>query len=162
MAYRLAFHDLAIMALTVGLWLLDGQMRGSESVQAGFVAVLAAIMTALCGYLVHEWGHLFGTWAAGGVAHLAPQLASVFLFKFDSGQNTRKQFAWMAMGGFLASAAAVVFFLFALPLDALSGRVALALVLLGVLATFVLELPPFVRVLRGAPLPRGVAYESSE
>jgi hypothetical protein len=40
----------------------------------------------------------------------------------------------------------------------LSGRLAIALAGLGVLATFILELPVTLRVLRGAPLPTGSAY----
>jgi hypothetical protein len=39
-------------------------------------------------------------------------------------------------------------------------HVALGLTAAGVLATLVLEVPPFVRVLRNAPLPRGAAYVS--
>jgi hypothetical protein len=45
-----------------------------------------------------------------------------------------------------------------LPRDALAGQVALALTAAGVLATAALELPPFLRVLAGAPIPRGAAY----
>jgi hypothetical protein len=40
----------------------------------------------------------------------------------------------------------------------LSGRLAIGLAWAGVLATFVLELPITLRVLRGAPLPTGSAY----
>ena len=40
------------------------------------------------------------------------------------------------------------------------GQVALGITLLGVLATVVLEFPPAWKVLRGGPLPRGVAYHS--
>lgn len=162
MVGRLLARDVVVVLATAGLWAAEARLRDDAGALALGVAITAAFMAALCGYLVHEWGHLLATWASGGRAHVAPRVLSVFLFKFDSGHNTRRQFLWMGMGGFLASAVAVVFFAVVLPLDALSGKVAMTLVALGVLATFVLELPPFFRVLRGAPLPRGIAYESSE
>ncbi len=162
MVGRLLARDVTVVGATVGLWAVEAQVRGDTGALALGAAIAAAVLAALCGYLVHEWGHLLATWASGGRAHVAPRIGSVFLFKFDSGHNTRRQFLWMGMGGFVASAVAVVFFAVVLPLDALSGKIAMALVALGVLATFVLELPPFFRVLRGAPLPRGIAYESTE
>jgi len=48
-----------------------------------------------------------------------------------------------------------------LPFDALAGRVAGVVTVLGVLATAALELPPFFRVLRGGPIPRGLGYRSA-
>ena len=48
-----------------------------------------------------------------------------------------------------------------LPRHALSTWVALFLTALGLLATAILEIPPFWRVLRGAPLPRGGAAYTS-
>jgi hypothetical protein len=48
-----------------------------------------------------------------------------------------------------------------LPLQAWSGRIAMALVFLGVVATFILEVPVAWRVAHGAPIPHGTAYRSS-
>lgn len=66
------------------------------------------------------------------------------------------------MGGFLATALVVALLLALLPRDALAGQVALGLTAAGVLATAVLELPPFFRVLAGGPIPRGAAYVADE
>ena len=49
-----------------------------------------------------------------------------------------------------------------LPSGSLASWVALVLAALGVAATVVSEFPPFVRVLRGGPLPRDAAYVSDE
>ena len=67
----------------------------------------------------------------------------------------------MSLGGFAASAIVVPLLFVYLPAGALSTWVALALASAGVLATIVLELPPFFRVLRGAPLPRGPVYKGN-
>jgi hypothetical protein len=112
--------------------------------------------------LAHEWGHLAGARLGGALVHPPERAATVFLFNFDSDRNDRRAFLWMSCGGFLASALGLALLLAVLPLAALAGRVALGLALLGVLATAVLELPPFFRVARCGPIPRGLGYRASE
>src|SRR6185295_9160157 len=107
------------------------------------------------------WGHLLGALAADGVVHLPERVLSVFLFQFDSDRNSRRQFLQMSMVGFVASALVIALLVAVLPLQAWSGRIAIFLVLLGVVATFILEVPVAWRVARGAPLTRGAAYRSS-
>jgi hypothetical protein len=159
--YKHALRDLFIVLATLLLWWADSGLRSQGGALALLVAVLVAAMTAYCGYLAHEWGHLLGALSAGSVVHLPQRLFSVFLFQFDSDRNGRRQFLRMSMGGFLASGITLAFLLAVLPLNARSGRITLVLVLLGVVATFVLELPVAWRVARGAPIPRGGAYRSS-
>jgi len=158
---RLALRDAAVLLATLGLWAADASLRGSGGAAALTVAVLAGAMTALTGYLVHEWGHLLAARATGGVVHLPDRLASVFLFRFDADRNGRAHFLAMSMGGFVASGLSVALLLEILPLDTTSGIVALVLTGLGVLATIVLEFPAFWRVARGAAIPNGAAYVSS-
>ncbi len=153
--WKHALRDLALVSLTLGLW------ASGAAGAAWPVAVLAGALTAVCGYLVHEWGHLAGAWLGGSVVHLPATPLSTFLFNYDSDRNGREQFLVMSCGGFLASAVMVALFLALLPLDALAGRVALGLTLLGVVATVVLELPPAWRVYQGGPIPRGLSYHSS-
>jgi F0F1-type ATP synthase assembly protein I len=159
--YKHAVRDGLVAVATLSLWWVDAGLQSRGGGLALLVALLAGVMTAYCGYLVHEWGHLLGALSAGSVVHLPRRLFSVFLFRFDSDLNDRRQFLRMSMGGFIASALVVALLLAVLPLDARSGQIALALVLLGVVATFVLEVPVAWRVARGAPLPRGAAYRSS-
>jgi hypothetical protein len=159
---RLALRDLAIAAATLGLWALDARLRGAGGGLAAAVAIVTGALTAVCGYLAHEWGHLAGALSAGAVVHPGERATSLFLFRFDSSRNGREAFLRMSYGGFAASALAVVALLALLPLRALSGQVALALVALGVGATFVVEVPVAWRVARGAPLPTGAAYASGE
>ncbi len=136
---------------------------GSESgVVSIALGTLVGFMTALCGYIGHEWGHLIGARSMRSVVHFPEKLVAPFLFHFDSDCNDRRQFLAMSIGGFAATTVVVLIFLAVLPREALAGRIALTLTLLGVVATVVLEFPPAWRVARGAPIPRGVAYRSSE
>lgn len=163
MPWKHVLRDLLVLLATLALWRADAALRGGSGLLPGAVAVAAGAGAALCGYLVHEWGHLLGARAAGAVVHLPARMRDPFLFRFDVGRNDRRAFLAMSGGGLGASLAAVAGLLAILPLEALSGRVALGLVAAGVLATFVLELPVAWRVARGAPLPQeGAAYRGGE
>jgi hypothetical protein len=131
-------------------------------VEPALAACAAGAATALCGYLAHEWGHLLGARLGRATVHPPARVTDAFLFRFDADRNGPRQFAAMSVGGLAASAAVVAALLSWLPLGALSSRVALGLTAAGVLATALLEVPPFVRVLRGGPVPRGAAYASSQ
>jgi hypothetical protein len=157
---RHALRDAGSVALTLALWRVESGLRGEAGPASVAVGVLAGSLTALCGFLLHEWGHLLGARLGRSVVHPPRGLFSLFLFRFDSDRNGRGAFLAMSLGGFAASALGVALLLAALPRDALAGQLALALTGLGVLATALLELPPFWRVLRGGPIPRGAAYES--
>lgn len=158
---RLALRDAAVLLVTLAFWAADSLLRNGGGAAAMTAAISAGVLTALTGYLVHEWGHLLAARASGSVVHLPERLASVFLFRFDADRNSRAQFLAMSMGGFVASGLSVALLLKILPLDTTSGIVALALTGLGVLATIVLEFPAFYRVARGAAIPTGAAFVSS-
>jgi hypothetical protein len=157
---RVALRDLGLLAVTLAVWQVEGSARAAGGAGAAALAVLAGLLAALCAYLAHEWGHLAGARLGGALVHPPERVATVFLFNFDSDRNDRRAFLWMSTGGFLASALGLALLLAVLPLEALSGRVALGLALIGVLATALLELPPFFRVARGGPIPRGLGYRS--
>jgi hypothetical protein len=156
-----AVRDASIIAVTLLVWWVDAGLRDQTGTITALVGVVAGVLTTLCGYLVHEWGHLLGALSAGSTVHLPAKIASIFLFQFDSDRNSRAQFLRMSMGGFVASALVIVLLVAVVPLHALSGKVAVTLVVLGVLATFILEVPVAWRVARGAPIPRGAAYRSA-
>jgi uncharacterized membrane protein len=156
-----AVRDASIIAVTLLVWWVDATLRNQGGTIAVTVAIVAGALTALCGYLLHEWGHLLGALSARSAVHLPETASSVFLFRFDSDRNSRAQFLRMSMGGFVASALVIVLLVGVLPLDALSGKVAMFLVVLGVVATFILEVPVAWRVARGAPIPSGAAYRSA-
>jgi hypothetical protein len=156
--WRLLVRDLLLLAATLAAWRLDAALRAESGALAASVAVGAGVLAAVSGYLAHEWGHLLAALASGSRVHFPKRVTSTFLFFFDVGRNDRRRFLAMSLGGFAASAGVVLLLLVALPAGALSTWVALALVGAGVTATLVLELPPFFRVLAGAPLPRGAVY----
>jgi len=159
MPWKHALRDLLVLLATLALWRVDAALRGGPGPGPALVAVAAGAGAALCGYLVHEWGHLLGARLAGAVVHLPTRARDHFLFRFDVARNDRRAFLAMSVGGLGASLVAVAALLAVLPLGALSGQVALGLVAAGVLATFVLELPVAWRVARGGPLPQeGAAY----
>ena len=160
MPWKLLARDALLLALTLGLWRLDAPLRGEPGALPVLVAIAAGVLAALCGYLAHEWGHLLGARACGSVVHFPERATSTFLFFFDVGRNERRHFLAMSLGGFAATALVVPLLLVGLPDGALSTYVALALVAAGVIATLASELPPFFRVLRGAPLPRGFVYRN--
>lgn len=153
----LLIRDLLLVAVTLGLWGWTRQL-GDGGALAVAVAIGAGVMTAVSGYLFHEWGHLVGARAAHAVVELPSTPAAVFLFKFDVVRNSRRQFLWMSMGGFIASGIIVAFLLAVLSFDRLADQVAIGLTAAGVLATFILEFPPAWRVWRGGDLPTGVAF----
>lgn len=156
----LTLRDAAVIGATVALWSVVGDTTGSGAAAIA-LAILAALLTALCGFLLHEWGHLLGALAARSVVALpASPFASPFLFRFDVGRNDGRQFCAMSLGGFIASVLAVLGLVWILPPGRLATLLTLALVALGVIATFILEVPEFLRVWRGGPLPRGAAYVS--
>jgi hypothetical protein len=119
-------------------------------------------LTAICGYLFHEWGHLAGALASKSRVRLPERTSEIFLFNFDVDRNDARQFTTMSSGGFMASALAITFLFLVLPAGVLATKISLALVALGIAATAVLELPPFFRVLRGGPMPRGAAFVGDE
>jgi hypothetical protein len=158
---RHALRDGVLVAGTLALWSLDASLRDAGGPVATGVAWLTGAATALVGYLVHEWGHWLAATLSGATVHLPGSARSAFLFRFDPERSSRAQFLAMSLGGYAATAGVVAALVVTLPLPALSARVALGLTALGVLATALLELPPFLRVLRGGPLPRGAAYQSA-
>lgn len=151
MMIKLLLRDLAIAALTLLLWQLNGGMAGRHDLVATGLAVLTGVFTVIAGFLAHEWGHLLGALSRGSAVELPPRLASIFLFQFDLQKNSREQFLAMSIGGFAASIVVVALLLRVLSFDGLADRVALVLTALGVLATFVIEIPGAVKVWRQHP-----------
>ncbi len=159
---KLLLRDLLIVALAVVALRASHGLEGSGSPAHWPLALTAGVLLALSGYLVHEWGHLLGALASRSRVELPDTVAAVFLFKFDTGVNDRRQFLWMSAGGFIASAIVVALYFAVLAFGPLADRIALTLTVLGVLATAVLELPPAWRVLRGDGLPqKGPAFVDS-
>jgi hypothetical protein len=154
----LVLRDLAILMVTALGWWADTMLRDRGGGLAMTVAVTVGVLTALCGFLAHEWGHLAGSVLSGSVVHYPPRLLTPLLFHFDSAKNDRRKFFWMSAAGYLATVLVVALIVWFVPHQAWSGRIALALAGIGALVTFVLEVPITVRVARGAPHPLGVAY----
>jgi len=158
-ARRLLLRDVLITASCGCLWWFA--LRGHVSSMGGTVlSVLAGLSTGVVAFTAHEWGHALGAKLSGATIYFAERMTSPFLFFFDTAASTKRQFIAMSFGGYIASALAAVLALAWLPRDHLAGQVALAIVAIGILATFVAEVPTTIRVARGAPMPRGYVYRS--
>jgi hypothetical protein len=162
MPWKHALRDVGLVLVTLVIWRADATLRHESGVLPIVIAVAAGAMASFVGYLAHEWGHFIAARVGGSVMRTPSSPAEIFLFNFDSDRNGREQFLLMSSGGFLASAIVVVFFLITLPFPSLSSLVAFGLTIAGVVATAVLEVPPFMRVLHGGSIPRGGAYGSAD
>ncbi len=156
---KIAVRDLLLLLATLGAWTIEPTTRHTSADPAGTAMQIAAgVMAGLCALVAHEWGHYLGARAAGAVVYPARRVTALFMFGFDRERNGRCEFMAMSCGGFVASAAMIALFVTRLPLDALSGQVAMAFAAVGVLLTATLELPVAWRVAHGAELPRGTVY----
>ena len=148
---RMLLRDVAVMMVTLALWRWSRELDAAQAALAIPVAVMAGVSAAVAGFVLHEWGHLLGALAAGSAVEFPSTVRSLFLFKFGEGNN-RRQYLWMSGGGFAASIVVIAFLAATLNVHALADWIAIALVVAGVIATFILELPPAWRVFRGAPV----------
>jgi hypothetical protein len=154
-------RDSTIAVLMGCLWWLEA--RGAASGAGGVVlGVLAGLSAGVVGFLAHEWGHAIAARLSGATIYVADRITSPFLFFFDTHKSTRRQFIAMSIGGYIASALALVAAVAFLPREQLSGQVGLFVVGLGVAATLVAELPTTIRVARGGSMPRGYVYRSED
>lgn len=155
---KLALRDLAAVAVFIGCWMLEAQLRGGGALH-WLVIPVVAVATFAVNYLCHEWGHLLGAKLAGSVCHPANTLKTFYLFHFDTQRNSARQFLAMAAGGLVASTLLLPFWLTVLPMHTAAGIAAMALVALGYVATLATELPVVWRIAHGAPLPQGALFE---
>ncbi|MFN7951743.1 MAG: hypothetical protein U0610_08440 [bacterium] len=153
-----ATRDALIVAAAGAAWIGDTALAGRSDGGTAALGIATGVLTALVGFLTHEWGHLAGALLAGSTVHFPNRIIAPLLFHFDGNRNGRRQFLAMSYGGFAASAVALALLVWLVPGDRWSGRTALVLAGIGTLVTLVAEVPTAVRVARGAPLPTGFAF----
>lgn len=159
--WALALRDTALVTLTVVLWRYTQQSGPAHGAGSIVLHLATGLMTVLCGFFLHEWGHLVGAWIAGAALVLpASPVETPFLFRFNNVRNSVSQFTAMSIGGFVASIVFVAWLPFGLPRGLLATYVAEGLTALGVLATLIIEVPGLVKVMRGAPMPSNAAFVS--
>lgn len=142
--------DFALVAQNKSSWLLIG------------FAVLTTAITYVVNLFVHEWGHLIGALLTGSKVYAQPRLFAYALFHFDGKQNNARQFIAMSSGGFVVGVLVIGAIIALAPLDSLVAKLALLVLSLNMIATIVYEFPETWRVLRGAPVPTGAAFEPFE
>lgn len=138
---KLFVRDAVIVALTAWIWHLVAGASADAGLRGDFAGVIAGVTIGLCGYLVHEWGHLAGAVVAGSAVQPGRSLAAGFLFSFDSHGNTRRQFIALSLGGWIATAF-VLWGVYAwLPDGLFASRVARGFVAANVLLVVFIEIP---------------------
>ncbi len=150
---RFVIRDVAILLVTIGLWLLSLETEPGTTL-ASVVSISAGVGALLCAYNFHEWGHLIAARMTDSVFTPARRVISPFLFSYDTEHNTPRQFLLMSLGGFAATAIFVVAFLLWMPRDQQAGRIALYGALILASLTVVIEFPIFFRALLGNTVPR--------
>lgn len=146
----LALRDVVVLAATIGLMRLDASLRADAAtgVLPALVAGATGLAITVCGFYAHEWGHYLAARAAGATPVPSASPISIFLFALGEDACSRRQWLAMSAGGYAASIVGLAVILSVIDLGTLSGRVALGLTSLGVLATFALEMPITLRVYR--------------
>jgi hypothetical protein len=153
MLLRFLLRDSIILALSLSLWQLFAPRSAGADFIADFTGWVVGSMLGVCAYLAHEWSHYLGAVVMRSKVRVGENLASGFLFSFDSESNRLSQFVVMSLAGFAATALVVLAYYTWLPDAYLASRVArggaLFLAFLGV----VLELPLLLAgvITRGVP-----------
>ena len=158
MLAKLAARDLVVVALLVTVWLTERRLTPGDGALFWALSIVGGLGYGLIGFVLHEWGHLAGSRLSGSVVHPAPGLGHLLLFHFDTAENDRRQFLWMSMGGYAATAAWTTFAFVTANTGRWSDRIGLVGLSIGFIGTFVAEMPTTVRVWRGAPLPTGAVF----
>lgn len=160
MFFKFLVRDLVLLGLCLLAWQVNlSEATASNTFAAVACSLIAVILTVLASYEVHEWGHLTGAVLTSSTVHAPNRLIHPFLFHFDGRRNDRRQFVGMSIGGLAASLVALAILLLALPLETWTARIILALVGIGIVATFAREVPEAWRVHRGLAAPEGPVYE---
>ena len=63
--WPLAIRDSLLVALTVVLWHFTVQAGPAHGFGGIVLHLATGLMTVLCGFFLHELGHLIGAWIAG-------------------------------------------------------------------------------------------------
>lgn len=157
MLARFALRDSLIVAITLVAWWLFAEKSAGVGASADLSGWIVGLLMGGCAYLAHEWSHYLGAVAMGSRVETGSNLASGFLFSFDSEGNSLAQFVVMSISGFIATALAVWAFYAYLPDAYLASRVArggaLFLALLGV----TLEVPLLLTGLLTKSVPKQVS-----
>jgi len=150
---KLLGRDVLIVATGGLLWWLGAAASAGPGPLGDLAGVVAGLATGIGVFLVHEWGHWLGAIGTGATITPAKSLASPFLFSFDSQRNSRRQFLWMSLGGWIASALVAALAYALLPGELFAARVARGVVSLNVFLIVLIEVPLVVYSLVSGRVP---------
>lgn len=157
MLARLAIRDALIVSMAAALWIGLLPLSEGRPLVSDALALLLGLALTVSAYLLHEWGHALAGMMAGSRIHAPASLSSISLFSFDTEANSKGQFAAMSLGGFIVTAAAMLFAYLSLPDGYMATRVARGGVTLLAAITVFVEVPLLVYGLIARRLPGVVA-----
>lgn len=152
-----AVRDVALLGITALAW----RYANAQSSPTMATSIAVSVLALLSSFAAHEWGHFVGARVARAIIYPARRRWLPFVFAFDVDRNDRRQFFWMSAGGYVSSALTAGALLWLSPSSHLFGQILRWAVPLGLLILLLDDLPVVVRVVRGAPLPRGGLYADS-
>jgi len=138
---KLAVRDGIIVGVAAALWWAFAESSAGSGLLADLTGLIVGFGLGASAYLFHEWGHIAGAAASGGVLRPGAGLHSVSNFQFDTEQSTRAQFLWMSLGGFIATGLFLWGYYVLLPDGLLATRVARGSIAFLTLLGLTLELP---------------------
>ncbi|MFT5033452.1 MAG: hypothetical protein ACI9OO_001384 [Bacteroidia bacterium] len=150
---QLALRDAVLASVAVLAWWLLSPYSAGYGAWSDFAGVVLGAGLGFCAYIAHEWGHIVGGFLSRSVMRPGSSMTSFSNFVYDSRQNSRPQFLFMSLLGFIPTGIAVWLFYRYLPEGELATDVARGIVLFLVLLGVVLELPLVIWALVRKDLP---------
>ena len=118
----------------------------TELAIANFLSVATAIVAGVVvSTVIHEWSHYLGAKLSGSIYQI-PMPPGLFVFNYDFGKNSERQFNIMSWAGQAGSIAAIILLVILIPLDN-PGRVMLVAAAIGnAIFGGIIEWPVLIRV----------------
>ncbi len=151
--WKFAARDAIVLAVVAALWFWFAPFSNGVGLRSDLVGVVLGVGFGIGVFLLHEWGHLLGALATGSRVHPPDRLGSGYLFSFDSGANSRRQFLIMSFSGFVVTGLAVWCALGPLDLPLLAARVARGAIAFLASLTLFIEFPLVLYSLVASSLP---------
>ncbi len=144
MFWKLAARDILILGMSFAAFVFLGPLSAGQGPLSDVSGVVVGVLLGVSVFLLHEWGHLIGALLMRSKVMAPARLSSVYVFSFDSKNNSRQQFLVMSVTGFLMTGVCLWAVYALLPEDQLATRVVRGIVLFLTSLTVFLEFPAVI------------------
>lgn len=156
---RFIMRDGVLLALAVVGWWGLAERSGDSGALADLSGFIAGTLYGVAAFVLHEWGHVAGALLGRSHVQVNENLRSPFIFSFEAGDNSLRQFVIMSLGGFGMTALLVAGSYLYLPDAWLATRIARGAVLFLATLGITLELPLFLYALASRSVPAAAAVK---